>query len=153
MRKRGEWSRGLRIRVIAAVMLAACSLVLLMAEKVTETIEKRSLQREQQARPLLQQINLVIDTLLDRYQIEPKWVTSWGVYSRDRRFIRQERRAYVPPRFISVDFNHDLGRELAKYDVRVVGTERTKEMAVSMHMIHDGMVVESITFVLKRDLK
>ncbi len=134
-------------------MLAACSLVLLMANQVTDTIEKKSLRKEQQARPLLQDINQVVDTLLDRYRIAPKWVNSWGVFSRDRRFIREERRAYVPPRFISVDFNHDLSRELAKYDVRVVGTERTKEMSVSMHMIHNGMVVESITFVLKRDLK
>ena len=133
-------------------MLVVCALVLLMANRVTEKIEQKSSLREVQLRPLLQQVNDVIDTLLDRYQVERKWVTSWNVFTRDRRFIREERRVYVPSRFVSLDFNHDLGRELATYGVRVIASERTKEMSVSMHVIHDGMVIESITFVLKRDL-
>lgn len=150
--KARELSNALRLRVVVAVMLAACSVVLLMANRVAEKVERKSVLRETEVRPLLQEINHIIDTLLDRYRVNPKWVASWGVFSRDRRFIREERRVYVPPRFISLDFNHDLSRELAKYDARVVATERTKELSVSMHIILKGMIVESITFVLKRDL-
>ena len=133
-------------------MLVVSALVLFMANRVTEKIEQKSSLREVQLRPLLQQVNEVVDTLLDRFQVDRKWVTSWNVFTRDKRFIRQERRVYVPSKFVSLDFNHDLARGLSPYGVRVIASERTREMSVSMHMIHEGMVIESITFVLKRDL-
>ena len=134
-------------------MLAVGSLVLFMANRVTEKIEKKSALKEAQFHPLLKLINTTVDPLLNRYEIENRWVRSWNVLTRDRRFIRSERRVYVPPRFISLDFNHDLSRELARFDARVIATERTKESTVSMHIVVDGMIVESIMFVLKRDLK
>ena len=149
----GTSSNALRLRVIVAVMLLASCFVLFMANRVTEKIEGKSLLKEAELRPFLLEINQSVDTLLDRYEIDRKWVASWNVMSRDRRFIRVERRVYVPPQFISLDFNHDLSRALAKYGARVVATERTKEMSVSMHIILNGMIVESITFVLKRDLR
>lgn len=133
-------------------MLVVSALVLFMANRVTEKIEQKSSLREVQLRPLLQQVNEVVDTLLDRFQVDRTWVTSWNVFTRDKRFIRQERRVYVPSKFVSLDFNHDLARGLSPYGVRVIASERTREMSVSMHMIHEGMVIESITFVLKRDL-
>lgn len=145
-------SNAVRLRVVAAVMLVVSALVLFMANRVTEKIEQKSSLREVQLRPLLQQVNEVVDTLLDRFQVDRTWVTSWNVFTRDKRFIRQERRVYVPSKFVSLDFNHDLARGLSPYGVRVIASERTREMSVSMHMIHEGMVIESITFVLKRDL-
>lgn len=134
-------------------MLAVGSLVLFVANRVTEKIEKKSALKEALARPLLQRVNAAVDTLLDRYRIDGRWVKSWSVFTPGRKFIREERRVYVPPRFISLDFNHDLGEALAAYDVRVVATERTRESTVSMHIINDGMIIESIAFVLKRDLE
>jgi hypothetical protein len=134
-------------------MLAVGSLVLFMANRVTDKIDLKNARKETQFRPLLGQVNKVIDTLLERHQVDIKWVKSWSVFAPGKKFIRVERRVYVPPRFISLDFNHDLGRDLARFDLRVVATERTKESTVSMHIINNGMVIESITFVLNRDLK
>jgi hypothetical protein len=134
-------------------MLAVGSLVLFMANRVNDKIDLKNARKETQFRPLLGQVNKVIDTLLERHQVDIKWVKSWSVFAPGKKFIRVERRVYVPPRFISLDFNHDLGRELARFDLRVVATERTKESTVSMHIINNGMVIESITFVLNRDLK
>lgn len=136
-----------------AGMLAVCSLVLFMANRVTEKIEKKSALKEAQARPMLQRVNGAVDTLLERYRIEDRWIKSWSVFTPARKFIREERRIYVPPRFISLDFNHDLSDMLSQYDVRVVATERTKESTVSMHVINDGMIIESLSFVLKRELE
>jgi len=153
MAEASKLSAALRVRVVIVLMLAVGGLVLFMANRVTETIEKRTVMQERRARPLLQEVNEIVDTLLDRHRINPRWVTSWNVSTRDRRFIRQERRVYVPPGFVSLDFNHDLSQLLAQHDTRVVASERTKEESVSMHVIHDGMIIESITFVLKRDLK
>jgi len=134
-------------------MLAVGSLVLFMANRVNEKIENKSALKKAQSYPLHNLIDTAIDTLLNRYQIENRWVKSWNVLTPDRRFIRSERRAYVPPRFISLDFNHDLSGELAKFGARVIATERTKESTVSMHVVVDGMIVETIVFVLKRDLE
>ena len=134
-------------------MLAVGSLVLFMASRVSEKIEKKSAAKELLARPLLSQVNVEIDALLDRYRIDRKWSKSWSVLTPDKRFIREERRVYVPPQFISLDFNHDLSLQLSKHDVRVVASERTKESTVTMHIISDGMIIETLVFVLKRDLE
>ena len=133
--------------------MAVGSIVLFMANRVTDKIEKKAVLKEVLARPLLKEVDTIIDTLLDRYQIDRKWVNSWSVWTPEKRFIREERRIYVPPSFISLDFNHDLSRALAKYDVRVVATERMKESTVSMHVLNDGMIIESILFVVNRELK
>lgn len=146
-------TNAIRWRLVVAGMLAVGSLVLLMANRVTEKIEKKTALKAAQARPLLQLVNAAVDTLLDRDRIDEKWVKSWSVFTPTRKFIREERRIYVPPRFISVDFNHDLADMLSKYGVRVVATERTRESTVSMHVINDGMIIESISFVLKRELE
>lgn len=146
-------SNAIRWRLVVVAMLAVGSLLLFMANRITEKIERKAAQKVTQARPLLASVNEVIDTLLERYRIERTWIKSWSVLTPSRKFIREERRVYVPPRFISLDFNHDLSRELAKYDLHVVATERTKESTVSMHIINDRMIIESITFVLNRDLE
>lgn len=139
--------------MVAVGMLAVGSLVLLMASRVSEKIEKKNALKEVHARPLLAQVNAVVDTLLGHYEVDPRWVKSWSVFTPNKKFVREERRVYVPPGFISLNFNHDLSRALAKYDVQLVATERTRESTVSMHILNDGMIIESISFVVKRDLQ
>jgi CO dehydrogenase/acetyl-CoA synthase epsilon subunit len=134
-------------------MLAVVALVLFALDKSTERTSQASLEKHSPARPLLSQIDSVVDTLFNSYQIDASEVKSWSVFTRDKRFIRKARRVFVRPEFVSLDFNHDLSRQLSEFGVRVVATERTKESTVSMHIISEGMVVETITFVLKRDLE
>jgi hypothetical protein len=149
----GSFSNAVRWRLVFLAMLSAGALVLFMANRVTERIRERTEQKGIHARPLLARVNSVVDTLLDRYQIESEWVKSWSVLTSERKFIREERRVYVPPRFISLDFNHDLSTALEHLGVRVIATERTRESTVSMHIISNGVIIESIGFVLKRDLE
>ena len=146
-------SNAVRWRLVAVAMLLVGALVLFMANRVTEKIAARAEQKEAHARPLLAEVNTIVDTLLNRYRIEDKWIKSWSVFTPDKKFVRQERRVYVPPRFIALDFNHDLSSSLVHLGVRVIATERTRESSVSMHIINKGMIVESIGFVLKRDLE
>jgi hypothetical protein len=49
--------------------------------------------------------------------------------------------------FLSLNFNHDLNSELASLDTHVVGTERSKENTVVMHLVHNGRTVRSLIFV------
>jgi hypothetical protein len=153
MREGKPLSEGVRWRIVAVAMLAVGAFVLFMSNRVSEKIEKRAAAKLVQAQPALKQIDAAVDALLDRYLIDPKWRKSWRVLTPNRRFIRQERRILVPSEFISLDFNHNLSRALAKLDARVVATERTKESTVTMHVLKDGMIVESISFVLKRGLE
>jgi hypothetical protein len=135
------------------VMLGVVALMLFVLDKSTESTSQPFARKQVPARPSLNQIDVVIDTLFNRYQIDARGAKSWSVFARDKRFIRKERRVYVPPQFISLDFNHDLSRQLSDFNARVVATERTKESTIAMHIVSDGMVVETITFVLKRDLE
>ncbi|HCV42361.1 MAG TPA: hypothetical protein DGH68_02670 [Bacteroidetes bacterium] len=144
-------SNAIRWRVVA--MLAVVALMLFALDKSTDRTSRLSAGKQVPSRPSLNQIDVVIDTLFNRYQIDARGAKSWSVFARDKRFIRKERRVYVPPQFISLDFNHDLSRQLSDFNARVVATERTKESTVAMHIVSDGMVVETITFVLKRDLE
>jgi hypothetical protein len=149
----GSVSNAVRWRLIAIVILLVGGLVLFMANQVTEKIKEKAKQTEVHERPLLAEVNSVIDTLLDQYKIDDKWMRSWSVFTPDKKFVREERRIYVPPRFISLDFNHDLSRALAHMGVRVIATERTRESTVSMHIISKGVIIETLGFVLKRDLE
>ena len=97
-------------------------------------------------------INAVIDTLFGRYGIRSTWVRTWRVQVPNREFKRIERRVYVPTDFISLTFNHDLNTMLSEFDAKAIATERSKENTVSMHIMQNGIVIQSLLFVVKRDL-
>jgi hypothetical protein len=143
--------RSLRNRVILAAGLAVCA-VLLYAADFMFTPESDS-SRAVELRPALQEINAVVDTLLLRYHIAKGWVKTWQVQTAQKKFLRVERRVFVPPDFISVNFNHDLARMVADYGATAVATERTKENSVTMHIKKDNSIIQSISFVTKRDLR
>jgi hypothetical protein len=147
---------GLRIRVILAILLACCAVLLVLLNVATEKIGQRAGRgRATAVRTVsaedaaLVGINSVVDTLLARYQIDRRSVKSWYVQTADKRNIRLERRVIVPSDFLSVKFNLDLNRMVSAYDARAVATERTKESTVTMHIIRNKMIVQTIAFVMQ----
>jgi len=145
--------RSLKSRLLIIGALAAATVVLLLSMRVRDKVEDRTLLDEANARPLLQAIDARVDSLLDRYNIQQAWRKSWIVTTPSKKFIRKERRITVPSRFVSLDFNHDLSRELSGVSARLIASERTKESTVSMHIMVDDMIVETLVFVLNRDLE
>jgi hypothetical protein len=145
--------RSLKSRLLIVGALAAATVVLLLSMRVRDKVEDRTLLDEANARPLLQAIDARVDSLLDRYTIQQAWRKSWIVTTPGKKFIRKERRITVPSRFVSLDFNHDLSRELSGVSARLIASERTKESTVSMHIMVDDMIVETLVFVLNRDLE
>ena len=144
---------GLRLRLIVAGFLSLGVVVLFAANRVADkSAARRSATAVNEARGL-EGIAAAVDTVLRRYGIPPGSVKTWRVSTVDKRFSRVERRINVPPEFISLNFNLDLNRELDRYDARVIATERTKESAVTIHIVLDGKTIESITFITKRDLQ
>jgi hypothetical protein len=143
----------LKSRLLIIGALAAATVVLLLSMRVRDKVEDRTLLDEANARPLLKAIDARVDSLLDRYNIQQAWRKSWIVTTPGKKFIRKERRITIPSRFVSLDFNHDLSRELSGVSARLIASERTKESAVSMHIVVDDMIVETLVFVLNRDLE
>ena len=147
---------GLRIRFMAAILLACCAVLLVLLNVATEKIGQRAGRGRATAGRIvpaedagLSGINTVVDTLLARYQIDRRSVKSWYVQTQDKRNIRLERRVIVPPDFVSMKFNLDLNRMVSAYGARAVATERTRESTVTMHIIKDKMIVQSISFVMQ----
>lgn len=142
-------SRGSGIRtkllVVLALAIVCVALAILAMEFPVSPAEHAAEIRDEVA-----DINTVLDTLFARYGIESKAVKTWPVQTPDKKFIRVERRVFVPPDFISLRFNHDLNREVERFGARAVATERTKENTVTMHIKKDGIIIQSITFLVKR---
>jgi hypothetical protein len=147
---------GLRRRIVLAVLLASCALVLVLLNIATEKIGQRAGRGRSTAGrtassedAALVGINSVVDTLLAHYQIDRHSVKSWYVQTPDKRFVRLERRVIVSPDFVSMKFNLDLNRMVSALGARAMATERTKESTVTMHIVKDKMIVQSITFVMQ----
>ena len=142
----------MRRRVVLAGVLAACAGVLFLVERYTPTAGVNP-STNAGADSLVDMVHAMVDSLLPRHQIRKEWVKTWQVRTPGRKFVRSERRVFVPPKFISLNFNLDLNRSLSKYGVHAVATERTKESTVTIHIMMGGHIVESISFVMKPDLE
>jgi hypothetical protein len=137
-------------------LLVACALVVLAGILFLlegSPGEYREPARVAEARPALAALNEAVDTLLARYRIDRGWVKTWRVQTPDRKFLRVERRVFVPPDFISLNFNHDLSRAVQDFGATAVATERTKENIVTIHIKKDRTIIQSISLVTKRDLR
>jgi len=74
-------------------------------------------------------------------------IRSWSVHPEGSRFTRRMQRVSVPRDFVTVTFTHELALRMRPLGVYVVGTERTKEASVTMHIVAGGHTVHSITLV------
>ncbi len=96
-------------------------------------------------------VDNAVTTLLAQQGVAPGTVRTWRVSSPRRQEFRIEQRVRVSPDFVSIEFNHALGAALAPYDIRVSATERTREHSVTMHLVLQGAVIRTITFVMDPD--
>jgi hypothetical protein len=148
-----EDHRVIGTRTWIAVLLGVGAAALFVLDSVLPAPQTDFTARPLPVRPDLKQVNELVDTLFATYGIRRPWVRSWQVHTPDRKFVRIQRRVYVPPEFVSPSFNLELNRRLAEYGARAIATERTKENTVTMHIMKDRTVVESISFVVKRGLQ
>jgi hypothetical protein len=142
--------RPLKIRLIVAGVLAACAVALSAGENIAGRMAPReetpAAQQAAEAR-----IAATVDTLFARYGIPKDEVKSWRPKLGGAVLPRVESRVNVSPSFLSVNFNHDLNLRLAGTGAHVVGTERSKDHIVTMHIIRGGMTIRSIGFVTDPD--
>ena len=150
---------GIQRRLIVAGLLVIGALILIPATRLADRSGKLEKARRGSSRQIVhasqsvqKEIDAVIDTLLARYRIEKEWVKSWQVQIPEKGFRRSERRVFVPPDFISLSFNLDLNRMLADCGARAIASERTKESIVTMHVVKEGTVLETLSFVVSNEL-
>ncbi len=148
-----QLSREIRARLFIASMLGLSALVLFAANRATERVRRGSGVSTPQLQGVTREVETVLDTLFVRHGIEQTWVKTWRVQTPDKRTIRIEKRVFVPPEFVSVVFNQELNRLIMQYGARAVALEHLEESTVTMHIIHDHMIIESVSFVVRRDLR
>ena len=143
-------------RLILIGLLASCAVVLILLNIVSAKIAQRSGRGRSTAMQVISEkddtaaaFNDAVDSLFTCYQIDRRTVKSWYVQTPDKRNIRLERRVMVPADFLSMNFNLDLNRMVSEYGARAMATERTKESTVTVHIIKDKMIVQSITFLMQ----
>ncbi len=135
--------RRIALSVLLVAVAALCGLALLLVPASRREPAQRGGGDAMIAR--------AIDSLFARYGVGKNDVATWRVSTPDRRFSRIEQRVYVPPRFLSLQFNHDLASLVAPAGARVVGTERAKEQIVTLHIVVDGLTVRTIAFVTREE--
>jgi hypothetical protein len=157
--KAGDLPEAIQRRLIVAGLLVIGALVLIPATRLADQSEKHerggrsgARQTGHASQSVRKEIDAVIDTLLMKYRIEKEWVKSWQVQTPEKGFLRSERRVLVPPDFVSLSFNLDLNRMLSDYGARAIASERTKESIVTMHVVKESTVLETLSFVVTNEL-
>jgi hypothetical protein len=141
----------LQRRMILAAALGACAVLLFVGDRFVGGPERGG--RGFAFVPVREQAGIeeVVDTLLARHGIPQSAVRTWRVLSLDKKPIRLEQRIMVSREFLSLVFNGELNIMLAPFGAHVVGTERTRENTVTMHIVWAGTTVRSMAFVLSPD--
>jgi len=128
-----------RWKLWSIVILGAAAVVLVGLRMKGEVITRRPAAQDEIVRAV------------DRFLSERKGTMSggriWKVRVPGATASRTEQRVSVPPDFDSIEFNHALAQRLAPFGASVVGTERTKEATVSMHVVTSGTTVYSVLLV------
>lgn len=137
-------SRLIRVRMTAVALLAIILLALLVVGWISPGERTRG---EPPADPqVLASIGRAVDSLLTSYGIPPARVTTWRAGVTGRTFTRVVQRVYVSRDFVGFSFNHDLASAIAGFDANVVGTERTRENILTLHVVRRGVTIRSISF-------
>lgn len=101
--------------------------------------------------PSATDLYLVVQKVLKDHDIDIKSVRKREIRSTDGTFIRFEQKVTVAPVFNFLQLNHDLSRAIADLGATAIATERSEDKTVAIHIKRDGVVVQSIIFVLKKE--
>jgi len=134
----------LRLRILIAAVLALCGLGLTATDYLTTEGGSRDTAQNRAAEA---GIAASVDTMFVRYGIAMSDLKTWRATAGGRPTGRIEQRVSVGPRFLSVEFNHELNLRLGPLGAHVVATEKTRDNIVTMHIVRDGTTVRSIAFV------
>lgn len=135
---------GVRVRVILASLLAASAVLLILLNTLQGRIEERRRTTDESVQNILLSIDRTIGRELRSHGIDNSRVRARNIVTPDRSFMRVERTVVIPDDFVTVSFNRDLNEALGVLGARAVATERTRGDIVSIHVIREGTVIQSL---------
>jgi hypothetical protein len=89
-----------------------------------------------------------VDTLLDRYGVDRSLIRTRRILSPAQKPVRIEQQIAVVREFPTLLANDQLQELLAPAGARVLGTERTREGIVTLHVVTGGFTTRSLIFIL-----
>jgi len=138
---------GIVWRLSTAIVLALAALALFLLHGTQKT--GVSFPAEQEARPLMVQVDREIDTILARLKIQKEWIRKSEVAISGTTLTRTERKIMIPPDLLPVQVNLALSTMARKYNGRAIASENSRENSVSIHLEFRGMIMETV--ILKPD--
>lgn len=134
---------------VAAALLGVLAVLLSgdMSAERSEDLHSRA------SGPALELIDSTVDSLLAAYRVDRSREKKWTIRTKDGEPVRIERRVFVPSDLVSLKFNRDLGISVEGFGGRVIGTERTRESVVVLHVIVDSRTVHTISLELLPEKK
>jgi hypothetical protein len=95
-------------------------------------------------------IRTVLRELYPKYGIDPATVKTRRIAAAGKPVGRIEERVQVRAGFLSLLFHHQLHHRVSAFGAHVVATEKTREDAVTMHIVKNGVTLESVVFGVER---
>ena len=133
-----------RLVILAIILVIAVLLIVLL-------ISNRSANRADTSMAVAPSVEVVIQKLLLRFQIDDKSIRTRKVPSGDGKFVRIERRITVAPEFNAMSFNHELNNAVASLGATAIATEKSEDKTVTVHVKKNGVIVESIVFLARQN--
>ena len=133
-----------RLVIFAIVLVLAILLIVLL-------ISNRAANPADTSMAVAPSVEVVIQKLLLRFQIDDKSIRTRKVPSGDGKFVRIERRITVAPEFNAMSFNHELNNAVASLGATAIATEKSEDKTVTVHVKKNGVIVESIVFLARQN--
>jgi hypothetical protein len=94
-----------------------------------------------------------LEAVCAEFKVPPASLKVRDVKNRAGDPVRVEYRLRLPKDFSSVEFNHALADKVEPWGARVVGTERTHDRTVTLHVVRDEETIMSVILDMNEPTK
>jgi hypothetical protein len=94
-----------------------------------------------------------LEAVCAEFRVPPSALTVRDVKNRAGRPVRIEYRLRLPKDFSSAEFNQSLGAKVEPWGAHVVGTERTQDRTVTLHVVRDEETIMSVILNMNEPTK
>lgn len=140
----------MKLRIALTVLLAGAAVALFILNRRPEPAPPPDPQAEVRT---LETLDRQVDDVLQAFGVEKDWVKRKEYVDSAKEFRRIERRVLVPPEIIPAAMNRELNILAHQYQGRAVATENMKENTVTIHLLVDGTIVQTIILKVHPSLR
>jgi hypothetical protein len=136
-----------RTRIIIALALAGVAILLgivsfrLSSRAGSDAPAKRPVDKQLSSEG---QITRGVEAVCAEYKVPANAMRSRQIKDGKGNVLRTEYRLRLPKDFSSAEFNQALNRKVEPWGARVVGTERTRDRTVTLHVIREDETIISV---------